>query len=112
MSEMSILTRQERRVVLFLITVALVGLGINLLTKHYSQIRVIGYVNQDMGKINLNQADKQALISVPGIGVKLAQRIIDYRKQNDGFRDIAELKNVRGIGEFKYEAIKDYFEIS
>ena len=105
------LTRQERRVILFLIIVALLGLGINFLTKHYSQIRVIGYVSRDIGKINLNQTDKQTLISVPGIGAKLAQRIIDFRQQNGEFKYITELKNIKGIGEFKYKAIKDYFII-
>jgi competence ComEA-like helix-hairpin-helix protein len=105
------LTRQERQVVLFLICVALLGLGINFLTKHYSQIRVIGFVSQDISKINLNQANKETLMDVPGIGTKLAQRIIDYRKQNISFKDIIELNKIKGIGKSKYEAIKDYFII-
>ena len=105
------LTRQERQVILFLILIALFGLGINFLTKHYSHIRVIGYINQDVGKINLNQATPEVLIDVPGIGSKLAQRIIDYRKQNGEFRDITELEVIKGIGKSKYEAIKDYFII-
>ena len=104
-----IITRQERQVILFLIIVALLGLGINFLTKHCSQIRVIGYVSQDIDKINLNQADREALIDIPGIGKMLAQRIIDYRQQNGGFNDIAELENIKGIGKSKYEAIKEYF---
>ena len=103
------LTRQERQVILFLIVVALLGLGINFLVKHCSSIRVIAYVSRDIGRIGLNQADKETLIDVPGIGKILAQRIIDYRKQNAGFEDIAALKNIKGIGKSKYEAIKDYF---
>ncbi|MBL7196768.1 MAG: helix-hairpin-helix domain-containing protein [Candidatus Omnitrophica bacterium] len=103
------LTRQERQVILFLIVIALLGLGINFLTKHFSQIRVIGYISQDIGKINLNQADKEALIDISGIGTKLAQRIIDYRQQKGWFRNITELKKIKGISESKYEAIKDYF---
>ena len=103
------LTRQERQVILFLIIVALIGLGINFLTKHFSQIRVIGYVNQDVAKINLNQANPETLIDIPGIGRILAQRIIDYRQNNGNFKDVTELENVRGIGQAKYQAIKDYF---
>ena len=106
-----IMTRQERQVILFLIAVALLGLGINFLTKHCSKIKVVGYVSQDIGKINLNQADKQTLIDIPGIGKVLAQRIIDYRQQNGRFNHIAELENIKGIGKSKYEAIKDYFII-
>ncbi len=105
------LTRQECRVILFLSAIVLLGTGINFLTRHYSQIRIIGYISQDIGKINLNQADKQALLGVPGIGEKLAQRIVDYRRQNGGFRDILKLKNIKGIGKSKYEAIKDCFTI-
>ena len=106
------LTRQERQVILFLIIVALLGLGINFLTKHFSQIRVIGYVSQDIGKINLNQANLETLIDIPGIGKILAQRIIDYRQKNGRFKDVTELENIKGIGKSKYQAIKDYFEIS
>lgn len=105
------LTRQERLVVLFLICVTLMGLGINFLTKHFSRIRIIGYASQDAGKINLNQAGRENLMDVWGIGAKLSQRIIDYRRENGNFKDVAELKNVKGIGESKYEAIKDYFTV-
>ena len=105
------LTKQERQVILFLIAVALLGLGINFLTKHFSQIRVIGYVSQDIGKVNLNQANLETLIDIPGIGKILAQRIIDYHRKNGRFNVIDELKNVKGIGKSKYQAIKDYFTI-
>ena len=106
------LTRQERQIILFLIFVSLLGLGINFLTKHCSQIRVIGYVSQDIGKIDINQADKEALIGVPGIGAKLAQRIVDYRRQHGELEYITELKNIKGIGESKFQAIKDYFVVN
>ncbi len=105
------LARQERWVILFLIVVALIGLGISFLTKHYSQIKVVGYVSQDIGRISLNHADKITLIDIPGIGAKLAQRIIDYRRQRGQFTDIAQLKDIKGIGDSKYKAIKDYFII-
>ena len=105
------LTKQERQVILFLILVALVGLGINFLTKHCSQIRIVGYVSQDIDKINLNQATKGILVDVPGIGETLAQRILDYRKKKSKFSDIAELKNIKGIGKSKYDVLKDYFII-
>lgn len=103
------LTRQERQVILFLITVALVGIGINFLVKRYSQIKVIRYLNQDISRFDLNKADKEMLIGVSGIGEKLAQRIIEYRRQQGDFRNIEELRNIKGISSSKYEAIKDYF---
>jgi competence protein ComEA len=103
------LTRQERQVILFLIVVALLGLGINFLLKHHSKIKIIAYVSQDIAKIDINKAGKQSFMDVPGVGKILAQRIIDYRKQNAGFEVIAELKSIKGISKPKYEAIKDYF---
>ena len=103
------LTSQERQVVLFLVIVALMGLGVNFISKRCSKIRIIGYVNQDIGKINLNQAGKEALIDVPGIGKVLAERIIEYRKQHSRFKHIAELRKIKGLGKSKYESIRDYF---
>ena len=100
-------TRQERQVILFLITVALVGMGVSFLAKRYSQVKAIACINQDIGKIDLNKADKETLIGIPGIGEKLAQRIIDYRNQQAGFKDAEELKNIKGISDYKYEKLKD-----
>lgn len=63
-------------------------------------------LNQNMGKININRSDKDALILIPGIGPTLAQRIIDYRMQNGDFSDIEELRNIKGITESRYEKMK------
>lgn len=62
---------------------------------------------QSNGKININTADLQALMSLPGIGEKYAQRIIDYREANGPFREIADIMKVTGIGEKRFDAIKD-----
>lgn len=59
------------------------------------------------GKININTATEQQLDSLPGIGPAYAQRIIDYRRQNGGFKALDELKNVSGIGEKRFEQLKD-----
>jgi len=103
------LTTQERRVFLFLIIVFLIGIGLNFSMKRTSSTKFIGYVNSDIGKINLNNATKQMLLDVPGIGEKLAQSIIEYRDQKGKISDIEELKNIKGINKSKYERTKDYF---
>lgn len=58
-------------------------------------------------KISINTGSRQDLEKLPGIGPALAERIIAYREANGLFRDIAELKNVQGIGEAKYNQLKD-----
>jgi competence protein ComEA len=57
--------------------------------------------------INLNDADQAALESLPGIGAATAVKIIAYREANGGFQNIDELKEVPGIGEAKFEQLKD-----
>lgn len=59
------------------------------------------------GKININTADEATLDSLPGIGPSTAQKIINYREENGKFNSIEEIKNVSGIGDSKYEEIKD-----
>ncbi len=49
--------------------------------------------------IDLNVASAAQLETLPGIGERTAERIIEYRQEHDGFKKIEELMNVRGIGE-------------
>jgi comEA protein len=103
------LTRQERQAILFLVIILLFGLGINFISKNYpAQISAFNY---DYQKVNLNTADLKKFVSVPGIGVKIAQGIIEYRKLHGKFNTLEELKQIKGIGEVKYDLIKDYFLI-
>ncbi len=51
------------------------------------------------GRLNLNSASAEQLTELPGIGPKLAGRIVEYRQKSGGFRSVSELLNVKGIGE-------------
>ena len=59
------------------------------------------------GLINLNTADLSILQTLPGIGAKRAQDIIDYREKMGGFKTLTDLKSVAGIGEKTYEKLVD-----
>lgn len=63
------------------------------------------------GKININTADLAQLDSLAGIGPTYAQRIIDYRNSNGGFKLIDEIKNIKGIGDATFNKIKDHISI-
>ena len=58
-------------------------------------------------KININTANITQLESISGIGESTANKIIQYREKNGKFKTIEEIKNVSGIGELKYEGIKN-----
>ena len=59
------------------------------------------------GKVNLNEADIEALQTLDGIGEVKAKAIIDYRDKNGPFKQIEDIKNVSGIGDSVYEKIKE-----
>jgi len=61
--------------------------------------------------VNINTASRQELISLPGIGEKISQRIIDYREAHNGFKNIEEIMEVKGIAEKKFEKIKCYITV-
>jgi comEA protein len=58
-------------------------------------------------KININSASEKKLVLLPGIGVKTAQKIIEYRETKGKFHTPNELLKVSGIGEKKIKKIKN-----
>lgn len=63
------------------------------------------------GKININTADKDELMKLPGIGSTRADRIISYRTEHGNFSDIKDLMNVSGIKGTIYQEIEDYITV-
>jgi competence protein ComEA len=62
--------------------------------------------------VNLNTATQAQLESLPGIGAKAAQRILEFRQKNGGFKKIEDLMNVKGIGEKNFLKLKPYISVS
>lgn len=67
--------------------------------------------NTVTSKVNINTADEVELDSLPGIGPSIAKKIVDYRNENGKFNNIEDIKNVSGIGDAKYEDIKNYITV-
>lgn len=63
-------------------------------------------------RIDLNRADAKALISLPGIGPRLAERIIAYRQQAGSFVDLDHLTKVQGIGPSLVEQLRALVTLS
>lgn len=59
------------------------------------------------GRININAADEELLAMLDGIGTSIAGRIVDYRRENGLFECTEDIMRVYGIGEKKYNAVKD-----
>ncbi|MEU8296890.1 helix-hairpin-helix domain-containing protein [Micromonospora sp. NPDC048909] len=59
------------------------------------------------GPVNLNTATLAQLDALPGVGPVLAQRILSHREQHGGFRSVGDLRQVEGIGDARYEQLKE-----
>ena len=68
--------------------------------------------NQQTRLVNINTATKQQLKTLYGIGDVTADRIIEYREKNGGFKSTEEIKKVNGIGEAKYARIRNQITVS
>ncbi len=76
----------------------------------HTQILVIPEIRETR-LISINSAPIEELILLPGIGTALAERIIAYREEHGGFRTMEELMKVSGIGQVKYERIKEFISL-
>ncbi len=63
------------------------------------------------GPININTASQAELETLPRIGPAIAGRIIEYRSAHGPFARIEDIKNVKGIGDATFDAIKDYITV-
>jgi competence protein ComEA len=62
--------------------------------------------------INLNTATQAQLETLPGLGAKVAERIIEYRQKNGNFKKVEDLMNVKGIGEKSFLKLKPMITVT
>ena len=62
-------------------------------------------------KVNINTASVEQLTTLPGVGPKLAARIVEYRQKSGTFRSPQELMNVRGVGEKNFAKLEAWLSV-
>lgn len=67
--------------------------------------------NNEKLMVNINTANESDLEKLPGIGPSIAIKIVNYRKENGKFSTIEDIKNVSGIGNSKFNNIKEYIYV-
>lgn len=62
-------------------------------------------------QVNINAATAEQLEELPGVGPKMAARIVEYRQKNGGFKKVEDLMNVRGLGEKNFLKLKPFITV-
>lgn len=125
---MKIFTTQERTVVIILASLFMLGMAVKVTKEHYNtgtdQITLIGsnadvvnfYAGLDdiesAGKVDINSAGIDELKSLPGIGEKTAEKIINKRNELGEFNALEDLMLVPGIGNKTFEKLLSYIQIN
>ncbi len=76
--------------------------------KDKDHIVIPSRTEEGMQRISINTAPRERLIQIPGVGESIADRIIAYREENGLFQEIEDIMHVKGIGQTKFEKMKDY----
>ena len=109
--EMLNFTPEEKRVILFFLIIAFCGITLNNLAKLNYRVKKLFCPPANLARIDLNKVSLEELIKTRCLPVKTAQRIIVHRQEYGNFSSLEELKEVKGIGEQRYERLKEIFFI-
>jgi len=104
------LTPQERKFVCLIMIIFIMGAMVQLFLKRdIAPIRWAKSVRQF--KIDINTARADQLQMLPGVGALLAERILDYRKDNGPFKSLDDLQEVDGLTAKRFSRIKELIEL-
>jgi competence ComEA-like helix-hairpin-helix protein len=105
------LTSQERKTIVFVLSLLILGIGLDFFKQKTGRANLINFpaLEEKMfEKIDINKAGALEFATIPGVGEKLAEAIVEERKIKGDFEDIEDLKRVRGIKNKKLEQLKKY----
>lgn len=103
------LTPQERKTILFLTAVALAGMGANFILKVNSRAEKFIILDARQTKMDINRATLEDLLRSGALPEKLAKKLIDYRNERGAFSGLEEIKEIKGIGEYRYKKLEEFF---
>ena len=116
------LTAQEKKVIIALAAFAVLGLAVLAYRTYFARpkLRVVHSgtgsgaaadykkIMEARSAVNINTADVSKIEELPGVGPKLAKEIVDYRAEHGFFLLKEDLMKVKGIGQNKFNGIKDF----
>ena len=124
---MSFLTKSEKYIILFLIAGAVLGIGYSYYKEFYPPLKIdhkrdafrprpiqrkdLDSALKEAKTVNINTASPEELMRLKGVGPVMAGRIIEYRNNKGLFSSKEDLKEVPGMGDKKFDAIRDYIEV-
>ena len=107
------ISRTERSIILAFLVMGLLyaGLSYYVKTKTNSEIKTV-HIDESRFLMNINTAEKFELERLPGIGPVMAGDIVAYRETIGEFTGIEQLKDIKGIGDKKFEKMKEIVTIN
>jgi len=119
----------ERKTVIFVIALLMLGLGLSWIKNNLPQVsaRIIHFDDRDnmpashtphalhtnqKCAISINEATIEELTSLPGVGSVIARRIVEYRQKHGPFQSFDALLSVKGIGREKLRRIRPYIRFT
>ena len=80
-------------------------------TENGDNVIIEDKTKEKTGKVNINKTKQTELEQIPGIGPSTALKIINYRNEKGEFNSIEEIKEISGIGDKKFNEIKEHIEV-
>lgn len=108
------LTSHEQKTIIFVLSLLILGMGLDFFKKVTNRDSLLDYETMEeklFDKVDINKAKVLEFTSIPGVGEKLAQAIVDYRESNGKFKNIEDLKKIKGIKDKKLEKLKKYIKL-